>query len=136
MSGRLFLSTSLIIQLGSMACFFQASVAFFYPRSLEVMSHYCLVCAWWQHQDQVLCSCLHGVAEADASPRPSLRHTPYCSHAFLPPDALYKILLDAPQDFTGGAISSSSFPPADFLPVVIISSLSKCHHALEGNMCG
>lgn len=63
----------------------------------------------------------------------SYTNTPYCSHAFLAPDAHYKILLVALWDFTGRAIPASSFPPADFLPVDITSSLSKYHHTLEGN---
>lgn len=97
----------------------------------SVMLRHCLICAWWQHRYQVVCSSLYDITEADTIS--TLSHPTHadfilfpCMHAFLATDAWYKILLDTLGNFTGRAISSYLFPtcwlPAQFTSLPYINN--------------
>lgn len=42
--------------------------------SLRVMLRHCLICAWWEHQDQVVWFSLHDITEADTTRLPFFLH--------------------------------------------------------------
>lgn len=103
--------------------------------SFRVMLHHCLICALWEQPVQVVCFSRNDITEADTihacfSSHVHTLHTPYSSHAFLSPVAVFKILLEALLE------GPLPLPLSHLLTSCQLTSplpLANNQHALKGN---